>query len=83
MRTAMKCMLAALALGMTVETAQAQVSFGFNFGDVAIGYTDGYYDRGHRWHNWNRRDDMLRWQREHRRDYHDWRHDDRRWWRHW
>ena len=24
----------------------------FSFGDVAYGYQDGYWDNGHRWHNW-------------------------------
>lgn len=32
--------------------AQAQVSVGFNVGNVAFGFSDGYWDRGHVWHPW-------------------------------
>jgi hypothetical protein len=83
MRTLTKYLAAAVILGATAGAAQAAVSVGFNFGDVAIGYSDGYYDHGHRWHNWRGRDDAEFWRRSHYRDYHNWRHDDRRWWRHW
>ena len=24
-----------------------------SFGSVAFGYSDGYWDNGHRWHRWN------------------------------
>jgi hypothetical protein len=70
-------MTLAVVLG-TSAAAQARVTVGFNFGDVGIGYSDGYYDRGQRWHNWRRHDDMTYWRRSHLRDYHDWRHDDSR-----
>jgi hypothetical protein len=32
--------------------ASAQSGFSFRAGDVAIGYSDGYYDRRHNWHGW-------------------------------
>jgi len=30
----------------------ADVGISFNLGDVAIGYTDGYWDHDHQWHKW-------------------------------
>ncbi len=42
----------------------------FDFGNVAIGYRDGYYDRYHRWHRWERDRDRDYWRhRYHRRFY--------------
>jgi hypothetical protein len=79
MRSSTKYLAIALILGMSAGTAQAAIHLGFDFGNVAIGYSDGYYDHSHHWHNWRRHDDMLAWRRDHFRDYHEWRHDD---WRH-
>lgn len=52
-----KLLLAAGALTMAGLAAAAPASaqptsFSFRVGDVAIGYSDGYYDRAHRWHSW-------------------------------
>ncbi|HEY4275041.1 MAG TPA: hypothetical protein VGM68_06120, partial [Rhizomicrobium sp.] len=57
--------------------AHAAVGVTFDFGNVAMGYSDGYYDRSHNWHRWEHRADMQRWSREHRDGWHNWRHDDR------
>lgn len=84
MKTAIKYMLAALALGASVEMTQparAQVAFGFNFGNVQMGYSDGYYDRYNRWHYWQSPRHADYWRRNYYRSYHNWRHDDRRYWR--
>ena len=59
MKTIMKTLLAASLLcgaGMIASApASAQPSgFSFRVGDVGIGYNDGYYDRSHRWHRWER-----------------------------
>jgi len=53
----LKLLLAAGALTVAGLAASAPASaqpssFSFRVGDVAIGYSDGYYDRSHRWHNW-------------------------------
>lgn len=32
--------------------AHAAVSVQFDGGNVAFGYSDGYWDRGHQWHRW-------------------------------
>jgi hypothetical protein len=57
MKTSLKILLTAGLLGsaglLGTGAAIAQpVGFSFRIGDVAFGYTDGYYDRAHRWHAW-------------------------------
>jgi len=57
MKTSFKILLAAAALSAVSLAAAAPASaqpshFSFRVGDVAFGYSDGYYDRDHRWHHW-------------------------------
>lgn len=56
MKNSMKMLLAAGAIcaaGLVgTVPAAAQSGFSFRVGDVAIGYSDGYYDHRHRWHSW-------------------------------
>jgi len=77
MRSSMKYIAAALVLAVSAGTANAAVHVGFDFGNVAIGYSDGYYDNGHHWHNWRRSADMHQWQHDHADNYHGWRHNDK------
>jgi hypothetical protein len=80
-----------LAVGMPVP-AHADVHVSIDPGSVAFGYSDGYWDRDHRWHDWRNREETD-WYREHYRDHyynrkHDgereqgWRSTDRWWDRH-
>ena len=70
--------IAALGLSVAASGAtRAAVGIRFDIGNVAIGYSDGYYDRDHHWHRWQHRADMDRWRHDHDSDYHAWRHDDR------
>ena len=77
MRNFKKYVAAALLLALTAGTANA-AGIRFDFGNVAIGYSDGYYDNGHHWHSWRHRSDLRTWQRDHQDNYHGWRHNDRR-----
>jgi hypothetical protein len=57
MKTSLKILLAAAALSTaslaaTAPASAQPTSFSFRVGDVAMGFSDGYYDRGHRWHHW-------------------------------
>ncbi|HKQ11394.1 MAG TPA: hypothetical protein VJS85_09405 [Rhizomicrobium sp.] len=57
MKTSFKILLGASALSMAgfasaVPAAAQPTTFSFRAGDVAFGYTDGYYDRDRRWHRW-------------------------------
>ncbi len=50
------------------------IGIGVGFGNVAYGYRDGYWDRGHRWHNW-RRGEMDSYRNARGNRYNDWNHD--------
>ncbi|HLI19885.1 MAG TPA: hypothetical protein VKV32_02130 [Stellaceae bacterium] len=47
---------AALSMGapplLTSPARAADVSVNFDAGNVAFGFTDGYWDRDHHWHRW-------------------------------
>ncbi|MGZ5920802.1 MAG: hypothetical protein ACXWLT_03455 [Rhizomicrobium sp.] len=49
---------APLAVLTTVHStpASARAAVAIDFGNVALGYRDGYYDQGHRYHHWARGD---------------------------
>ena len=44
----------------------ARTGVTIDFGNVGVGYRDGYYDRGHRYHSWHRSDAVA-----YRTKYHD------------
>ena len=46
--------------------ATARTGVTIDFGNVGIGYRDGYYDRGHQYHRWGRGDAVS-----YRAKYHD------------
>ena len=46
-----------------------------NFGDIAFGYSDGYWDNGHRWHAWRNDADARAYRNHHGSNYHGWHHD--------
>jgi hypothetical protein len=58
-----------------VPPALAGVGISLDFGDVAIGYQDGYYDSHHRWHHWAHPDDYKAYGHAHPEHYHDYGHD--------
>lgn len=57
-----------------VPPAQAGVGVTLDFGDVAIGYRDGYYDSHHHWHHWRHDNDWQAYRDAHPDHYHDWGH---------
>jgi hypothetical protein len=67
MQNILKPIVAAIALGtaalLTAGAASAHdyrrsssVSVYIDTGNIAVGYTNGYYDYGHRWHSWRSRE---------------------------
>lgn len=77
----MKKTLAAVAVAFafsgaafTAHTASAQTVV-FDTGNVAIGYSDGYWDRSHTWHTWNRAEDMAAYRAAKNAEWHEWKHD--------
>jgi hypothetical protein len=72
--------IVALALaGTTLTVASganaASVRISLNLGDVAYGYNDGYWDKGHQWHPWKQKNDMENYKKSAGNQYHDWKHD--------
>lgn len=63
------------AITATPSPAHAQVGISLNFGNVAFGYRDGYYDRYHRWHRWQHDADWRYWQHHNPNRYRDFNHD--------
>jgi hypothetical protein len=55
--------------------SQAGTRVVVDFGGIAFGYEDGYWDRDHRWHDWDRREDWDRYRQEQREHAYAWRHD--------
>ena len=64
--------LVALALAaapiMATAPAQAAVDFSLSLGNAAFAYSDGYWDRDHRWHAYRNRAE-ARYFRDHFRDH--------------
>jgi hypothetical protein len=78
MKTLKLALAASLLLGTVSVAGVANAAvIGFDIGNVAVGYSDGYYDSGHHWHKWARHDDMVAYQHSHGDGYHEWRHDDK------
>ncbi|HKD49141.1 MAG TPA: hypothetical protein VKB67_15750 [Rhizomicrobium sp.] len=71
-------MLTALGSALAVSSAHAAITARFDIGNVAIGYTDGYYDNDHHWHHWRHHADLEQFRASHGDMYHEWRHNDRR-----
>ncbi len=82
---------AAIGLGLigaaftTADAAAANtnecspIHISFSLGDVAYGYTDGYWDHQHHWHRWQRASDRTNYRKAPTGEYHAWGHNrDRR-----
>jgi hypothetical protein len=66
--------LAGLAFA-TSNGAMAQANVSFDVGNVAIGYSDGYWDRGHVWHQWAQPAHRDAYRTARGAEYHEWNHD--------
>ena len=79
METSIKTALVAFALAaasLAVAPAMAQnVTVGVGPGGIAFGYSDGYWDQGHRWHAWANAQEAARWRAANRAHYYAWKHD--------
>lgn len=78
MKKTLVVLAAAASLGGAMfasHGAMAQASVTFDVGNVAIGYSDGYWDRSHAWHSWNRSEDMAAYRAAKNAEWHDWKHD--------
>jgi hypothetical protein len=83
----MSLLLAAAAVALSAGAASAENHYAndnyrhhrghsavtFDFGTVAFGYNDGYWDTGHRWHTWGNRSEYNGY-RGHGQNFHGWNH---------
>jgi hypothetical protein len=69
----------AVAFAMTGGAFASHSAFAqavsFDVGNVAIGYSDGYWDHGHAWHTWSRPEDSTAYRAAKGAEYHEWKHD--------
>lgn len=71
-----KAALLAISLAFVIPAgARAETSVFLDFGGIAFGFEDGYWDRDHRWHEWQRHEDWERFRYEQREHAYAWRHD--------
>ena len=64
------CTLALLTSAAIVPAA-ARPTVHFDFGNIAVGYRDGYQDNHHHWHHWNRRSDAMGYRSHYQQNYRD------------
>lgn len=81
MRRAITFAIAALALAAaplaTISPAAAAEDLSVTVapGGIAFGYSDGYWDRGHQWHQWRNQEEAQAWREHNAAHYYDRRHD--------
>ena len=81
----MRIIVATALIGLSLATASAtatnqahaadNVTVGIGNGGIAFGYSDGYWDRGHQWHNWENKEATDRFRAENKAHYYDRKHD--------
>jgi hypothetical protein len=65
----------ALAGAATIGAANAASVVVFSPGNVAYGYRDGYWNRAHEWHAWDKAEYRDSFRKSDAKYYHDWKHD--------
>ena len=79
MKTKIRCALLALAIVscpiLLSSSAGAATDFSISLGNAAFGYSDGYWDRGHRWHNWRNKAEAEYYRTHYGEHFYDARHD--------
>ena len=83
MKLLLKSALIAIAVAGAPAIMSAPASAAFDFsislGNAAFGFSDGYWDRDHRWHAWRNRDESRYFRTHYPEHYYSYRHDhDRR-----
>lgn len=64
------CTVALLTSAAAIPAA-ARAAVNIDFGNVAVGYRDGYQDNRHQWHHWNRRSDAVAYRSRYQQSYRD------------
>lgn len=61
----------ALLTATIAVPAVAQAAVHVDFGNVAVGYRDGYQDNHHQWHHWRHPSDAVTYRSHHQQNYRD------------
>ena len=61
-------------VGVGVHVGGVGIGVGVGPTDVRYGYQDGYWDTGHRWHNWRNDQDMRDYENSKDNHYNAWKH---------
>lgn len=64
------CTFTLLTVAIAVP-AVAQAAVHVNFGNVSVGYRDGYQDNHHQWHRWSHRSDAVAYRSHNKQNYRD------------
>jgi hypothetical protein len=77
MRNGLKGAAIVVAIGIALAASGSASAAGvaIDFGNVSVGYADGYRDANNGWHSW-RATDARKFRKAHADQYHAWRHDD-------
>ena len=70
------CTLALMTPAIVVP-AVARPAVQIDFGNIGVGYRDGYQDRRHYWHHWNHRSDAVAYRSRYQQNYRDMNYRDR------
>ena len=79
MRSVFQASLLAGAMGAAIMLAPsaapaAGITIGFDVGNVAFAYSDGYWDHNHHWHRWHNHHERYLYMQDHADNYHGWVH---------
>lgn len=75
MKNIIRAVLICSAVSIAAVPAMAGVGIAVDFGDVSVGYRDGYWDGQHHWHKWHHANDWKSYRDTHRDHYRDYNHD--------
>lgn len=64
-----------LVAGSANAQSRGGAAISLNFGNIAFGYSDGYWDNSHRWHRWSNANEQRRYQKQRGKHYDNHRHD--------
>ena len=67
--------IVAVGIALAASSSANAAGIAIDFGNVSVGYEDGYRDTNNGWHNW-RTADASKYRKAHADQYHAWRHDD-------
>jgi hypothetical protein len=64
------CSFALLTVAIAIPT-MAQAAVHVNFGNISVGYRDGYQDNHHRYHRWSHPSDAVAYRSHNQQNYRD------------